>query len=225
MIAFDGQLIGSGSLIAPNVVLTSANRLKRIYSSNSNPNVKVIVGAHDVTKPEASKRVFYINQIVFHPNFGYSTPHDYDFALIELKPSADGFLPVGPVCLPRTDTAYSVGSAVVGAGWGRTSTNSPGSNVLQKVTLYLTDRRVCTQTYDYSVSNSMICASDVNKDMCMGDTGAPLMQYNNGRMYLFGMFSWQSPNGCATGKPSVFSDVRYALKWIRQVTNNAIPTA
>ena len=225
VIAFDGHLIGSGSLIAPNVVLTTANRLKRIYDSNSNPNLKIIVGAHDVTKSESSKRVFYANQIVFHPNFGYSTPYDYDFALIELKPSSDGFLPVRPICLPRSDTPYSVGSAVVGAGWGRTSTNSPGSNTLRKATLYLTDRRICTQTYKNSVSNAMICAADDNRDMCSGDTGGPLMQYVDGRMYLFGMFSWQSSDGCATGKPSVFSDVRYALKWISKVTNNGIATA
>ena len=184
------------------------------------------MGAHDITRTESSKRVHRVNQIIFHPQFGYNTPRDYDFALIEIKPLADNSLPKErPVCLPRSDTPYSVGSAVVGVGWGRTSSTSSGSNTLRKVKLYLSDRRRCTQTYQYSVTNSMICAFDDNKDMCLGDNGGPLMQYFEDRMYLLGLFSWQSSEGCATGKPSVFADVRYALPWIRDVTNNAIKTA
>lgn len=227
MISYQGQLLGSGSLIAANVVLTSAQRLQSIFDNNGvNSDIKVIVGAHDITRSESSKRVYSVNQIIFHPMFGYNTPRDYDFALLELKPLVDGSLPTQrPVCLPRSDTPYSVGSAAIGAGWGRTSTYSRGSDTLRKVNLYLTDRRRCTQLYQYSVTNSMLCAYDDNKDMCLGDNGGPLMQYFESRMYLLGVYSWQSSEGCATGKPSVFADVRYALQWIRDVTNNAIRTA
>ncbi|CAG2114453.1 unnamed protein product [Medioppia subpectinata] len=226
-LAYNGQLIGTGSLISGNVVLTSAQRLKQLYdSSDSQPDIKVLIGAHDVTKSESSKRVFRVNQIIFHPKFGYNTPQDNDFALLELKPAADGSYPTQrPICLPRTDTPYSVGTALTGAGWGRTSTYSSGSTVLRKVTLHLSKRSECSQTYRYSVTDSMVCATDENKDMCLGDTGAPLMAYFEGRMYLYGVYSWQSSEGCATGKPSVFGDVRYTLEWIRDVTNNAIRTA
>lgn len=187
MIAYNGQLIGGGSLIAANVILTSAQRLKQIYNpSADNSGIKVIVGAHDITRTESSKRVYRVNQIIFHPQFGYNTPRDYDFALIELKPLADSSLPKErPVCLPRSDTPYSVGSAVIGAGWGRTSTSSSGSNTLRKVQLYLSDRRRCTQLYQYSVTNSMICAIDDNKDMCLGDNGGP-----DNRVNIVGVVSW-----------------------------------
>ncbi|XP_054157647.1 ovochymase-2-like [Oppia nitens] len=225
VIAVNNQIMGSGSLIAANVVLTSAHKLKEIYDKNRNPDIKVIVGAHDVTKSEPNKRVYRVNQIIFHPKFGQNAPLDNDFAILELKSTAEGFLPQNrPVCLPRSDTPYKVGASIIGAGWGRTSTNSAGSRVLRKVELHLSSRSQCSRIYKY-LTDSMICAQEDKKDMCTGDEGAPLMQYFEGRMYLFGVYSYQSSSGCVSGNPSIFGDVRYTLEWIRDVTNNAIKTA
>lgn len=47
-----------------------------------------------------------------------------------------------------------------------------------------------------------------------------MQQGADGRMYLAGVMSWGAREGCAIpGKPSVFADVRHALKWIEQVTS------
>jgi secreted trypsin-like serine protease len=211
-------LIGSGSLIAENVVLTSAQKLKSI-ESKSFSNIEIIVGAHDITKAEPTKRVYIAKQIIFHPQFRVNTPIDYDFALIELMPTLEGFLPIHrPICLVRSDTPFVIGNPVIGAGWGRTSTRGAGSPVLRKVNLQFADRRKCRATYKNVVTNSMICASADSKDMCLGDGGGPLMKYNDGRMYLAGIMSWGASEGCAVGKPSVFADVRHALSWITSVT-------
>jgi hypothetical protein len=69
-------LIGSGSLIAENVVLTSAQKLKSIIESTFFPNIEVIVGAHDITKAEPTKRVYIVKHVIFHPQFGVNTPID-----------------------------------------------------------------------------------------------------------------------------------------------------
>lgn len=206
-------MVGSGSLIAANIVLTSAQKLKSIVGSTLFPNIEVIVGAHDITKADPTKRVYLAKEVIFHPQFRVNAPNDYDFALIELLPTLEGFLPIHrPVCLVRSDTPFVIGNPVIGAGWGRTSTRV----VLRKVTLEFADRRKCSTTYKSVVTNSMICAD--NKDMCLGDDGGPLMKYYDGRMYLAGIMSWGPSEGCAGGKPSVFADVRHALSWITSVT-------
>jgi hypothetical protein len=112
-------LIGSDSLIAPDIVLTSAQKLKSIIESTLLPNIEVIVRAHDITKAEPTKRVYIAKQIIFHPQFRVNTPIDYDFALIELMPTLEGFLPIHrPICLVRSGTPFVVGNSVIGAGWG-----------------------------------------------------------------------------------------------------------
>jgi secreted trypsin-like serine protease len=131
-------------------------------------------------------------------------------------PTLEGFLPIHrPICLVRSDTPFVVGNPVIGAGWGRTSTLD---TVLRKVTLQFADKRKCSTTYKNVVTNSMICASADNKDMCLGDGGEPLMKYYDGRMYLAGIMSWGASEGCTVGKPSIFADVRHALPWITSVT-------
>ncbi len=111
-------MIGSDSLIAPDIVLTSAQKLKSI-ESKSFSNIEIIVGAHDITKAEPTKRVYIAKQIIFHPLFGFNTLIDYDFALIELMPTLEGFLPIHrPICLVRSGTPFVVGNSVIGAGWG-----------------------------------------------------------------------------------------------------------
>jgi hypothetical protein len=191
-------MISSGSLIAANVVLTSAQKIKPLLQSTQSLNIKIIVGAHDITKTESVKRVYQVS----------------------LSPTPEGFLSIyRPICLVKTDATYAVGDSVIGAGWGRTSNRTPGSPVLQKVTLQFSDRRQCTTAYKNAVTNTMVCVSGHNKDMCLGDGGGPLMRYLDRRMYLVGVMSWGSSEGCAVGKPSVFADVRHALDWIETVTD------
>lgn len=94
----------------------------QIQDSGDLSSVKVVLGAHDITKRESAKRIYSVQNMLIHPRFGSNTPLDYNFALIQLAPGQDGFhAEYRPVCLPRTTDPFHVGSTVVAAGWGRTS--------------------------------------------------------------------------------------------------------
>ena len=106
-------------------MLTSASKFNTISHSHSNllANVKVIVGANDITKSEANKRVYKVKKILTHPKYTKNSL-DYDFAMMELEQPPEGFSSLfRPICLPNKHTPLKVKDAVTAAGWGVTSTS------------------------------------------------------------------------------------------------------
>ena len=75
--------------------------------------------------------------------------------------------------------------------------------------------------------HSQVCALDKNKhqpvDTCQGDSGGPLVcnhdHRSRKRKYAqIGITSWG--DGCAEGKPGVYTRVAYYLDWIAKYTDN-----
>ncbi|PVD20357.1 hypothetical protein C0Q70_18511 [Pomacea canaliculata] len=84
-------------------------------------------------------------------------------------------------------------------------------NDLQKVSLPIVPLSQCLAAYGSNmlVSDINICAGDVKVggiDACLGDSGGPLMCYQNGAYFLYGTVSFGK--GCAEpGFPGVYANI------------------
>ena len=80
---------------------------------------------------------------------------------------------------------------------------------------------LCNQPNSYNgeiVEENMLCAGDMQgiKDSCMGDSGGPLLYYDEDGPLQVGVTSWGK--GCGLpNKPGVYSRVSSAYGWIRDV--------
>ncbi|XP_053203897.1 ovochymase-2-like isoform X2 [Panonychus citri] len=216
-IGYKGQLIGAGTLIQSNLILTTASLIRPIIESHDY-NVRqllVILGAFDITQRENDRRSFQVSRVIIHPNHSLTNRYKNDYAILILSSSSE----FTPICLPSADSPYPVNYNVRSLGWGRTTTSSGGSNSLRYVDLKLTDRSNCLQYYSNNLSNDQFCASGYNKGPCNGDEGGPLMIQFNQQYYLAGLYSHVHPNQpCGQqGSPSLFTDTRHGLDWIHKI--------
>ena len=130
----------------------------------------MILGAGDLTKPESTKRVYEVENIYFHPKFGFYDAFNNDFAILELRKTRVDPDPMGsgyrPVCLIKSVLALKDTTSLVVAGWGSATANSSQPNPsLKKVTLNLINYRSCQPYYGSALTESMFCARG-NSDLC-----------------------------------------------------------
>jgi len=87
------------------------------------------------------------------------------------------------------------------------------SDVLMEVDVIFVDHDTCDdQNYGRIDEESMMCAADINKDACAGDSGGPLIDANG---YSIGVVSWGF--GCARPDlPGVYSRTSAAYDWVQE---------
>ncbi|XP_050354196.1 CLIP domain-containing serine protease HP8-like [Nymphalis io] len=168
-----------------------------------------------------------INNTIVHEDFKVLPSVQNDIALIRLKYPIDfSFKNAKPICLPLFNKLRNIsldGKQATVAGWGITEF-SRASPVLRKVEIPIKSDNECRHYYDRNydsgtnnIINKILCAGEVGKDSCKGDSGGPLMLeelYNDiYRMIQFGVVSY-GPQQCGSATPGVYTDVRQYVKWI-----------
>ncbi|KAG5837388.1 hypothetical protein ANANG_G00238730 [Anguilla anguilla] len=124
-----------------------------------------------------------------------------------------------PVCLPPYGMNLKGGTPLVVTGWGYTEERGAVSSVLQKASVALIDRSVCSsrEVYGPAITPRMVCAGflDGKVDACQGDSGGPLVYLSN-KWQLVGVVSWGV--GCARkDRPGVYTNVDEMLNWVYTV--------
>lgn len=107
-------------------------------------------------------------------------------------------------------------------GWGRTGQDDIPSLSLRKVSLQVIANDKCKTITSIGehITDSMLCAYEVNKDACQGDSGGPLVIGNHSKMQQIGIVSWGI--GCAKpGFPGVYTRLTSYLDWILKHTKDA----
>ncbi|CAN7938403.1 unnamed protein product [Ixodes hexagonus] len=166
-VMFRGNLSGAGAYIGNGYVLTAAGVVGSEATSHPE-RLKVLLGAHDLSRPQKQSVAYDVAQVLVHP--GYSHPY-FDGALLRLSLQGDKE-PGRPVCLPRSGDTYSPGSKTLVAGWGRVHTYGPLSSTPNEVYLTVVPRDACSHQYKDSSVQGLICATNRGRDICDVSPGA-----------------------------------------------------
>ena len=125
------------------------------------------------------------------------------------------FRHVNLACLPGGVAVPADGKKCWITGWGRLASGGSTPTLLQQVSVPVTSRARCENSYPGKIHDSMICAGldQGGIDSCQGDSGGPMVCEEGGRYYLQGVTSWGY--GCASaGKFGVYAKVKFVMNWL-----------
>ena len=177
-IIYDGnQVGGTGSLIAPNKVLTAG------HCVSGHSNISVGFGnLRSVGMRSAATR------IVVHPDIDPPNFWENDIAVIEFDPPETTIQPVRLLTLDEEFQYDPSGTHGLAVGWGRTDPGDSASlpETLQKVDVPVYTKEDCKQILgDLStqgkhpraptIHEKLLCAGQENQAIGDGDSGGPLL--------------------------------------------------
>lgn len=237
-----------GALIAKEWVLTAAHCVEhngRVDKDWFAANRAIRLGTRDIA---AGGVVRAVKDVIVHEHYDIATAaNDIALVRLapgadryELPPSAR---PIRIAGMDVEDPALQPGDRVDAWGWGRTKARnagspnqllaadnsfSPASNMLKTVSNTVNPASVCSAAI--APASPFICAGqgEAGQSTCQGDSGGSLtwsgqerakhmrIPTNGAPPILVGLVS--KATGCAVGNPTVFTDVRAFLPWIRSKT-------
>ena len=98
------------------------------------------------------------------------------------------------MCLAPAGANVQQGTVATVAGWGLASETGPRPSVLQEITFEVWDNAKCKNIYasiaPFDITEHMLCAGQKGQDLCMGDTGGPMVRLQGQFYQQIGIFSW-----------------------------------
>ncbi|KAJ1726172.1 hypothetical protein LPJ61_005371 [Coemansia biformis] len=221
-----GSTMCTGSLIAPNVVLTAAHCTFDGTGKTFESSGARVSFSHTVPSPDLTSAWYSVKQIYVNPTFRPSTLSN-DLALFVL----DSPIP-SSVATPIKIYTGSVNTStpIAAAGYGMTSPTSSQSipPQLMEVGLGVGNDSFCkSNSYGYN-PEYLICTNGVGgKDTCQGDSGGPLVTSEGagGKTALLGVTSFapitaDNPKGLCgvAGSTGFYVHISAYLDWISAAT-------
>jgi len=222
-----------GNLISDQWVLTAAHCTVDIGVQD----LRVLLGAHDISDSETTTLEINITQIINHPQYNKIVDTNYDVSLLKLTTTIDfsSNSHIRPICLPSIQSIKDYdGYIATVTGWGAIN-GTHDADKLQEVNLRVISNTKCSTKYsplqsslfprEYIITDNMICAEAEDghggKDSCFGDSGGPLVTKEPGssgevageNYELIGVVSW----GVACGRkafPAVYARVTEFKTWL-----------
>ncbi|KAL1513945.1 hypothetical protein ABEB36_003283 [Hypothenemus hampei] len=157
-----------------------------------------------------------ISHVIVHPGYEKQT-YRHNIALMVLKSKVKYGVTVQPVCLPESWSVTSNDGILV--GWGKTAGQKEPSTKQQHLFLPIVTLRQCEKIYGKTlpISEEQVCAGgERNQDACSGFGGAPLLVRHSETYYQVGILSFGSEECGAEGVPSVYTNTKKYISWIRE---------
>ncbi|KAG8508734.1 Mast cell protease 3, partial [Galemys pyrenaicus] len=142
-----------GFLIREDFVLTAAHCNGR--------SIRIILGAHDVTKQERTWQVTAVRRAIPHPDYNRENCAN-DIMLLQLERNAKLNDAVKIIRLPSENNSVRPGRLCTVAGWGLLGVTDQPANKLQEADLRVQKESVCLRWFPHHIydSNIQLCAGD-----------------------------------------------------------------
>merc|ERR1712117_297375 len=214
---------GSNFVFCGGTVIDETHIMTAAHCTESNRNLDVLIGEHDVTVAQGETR-HRVARIIDHPSYG-TNGIDYDYSILELdcNDKIDLTDKARAACLPSGNDASRYESAATYnvSGWGTLAAGGSTPEVLNVVQVPPVTDTVCRQQYGTSqITARMMCAGKPGTggvDSCQGDSGGPLTWFDSqsSTWKLVGAVSW----GVGCGGPNhsgVYAEVETVLNWVKE---------
>lgn len=162
-----------------------------------------------------------------HSKYSSPDPIENDIAVIHVNQPFKFSKYIQKVCL-NDGTKQVLNKGCLGSGWGAETyeTQDDLSQYLKKVPMDQVDHescekqlRIALEKETFKLADTFFCAGGKEFDLCVGDSGAPLVCPISGetnKYVLSGLTSYGVK--CFTETPGVYTNVVKYLDWIREQT-------
>lgn len=169
--------------------------------------------------------------IISHPQYSSPDPIENDIAVVHVKHPFKFTKHIKNICLNSGSQQVATKECIAN-GWGADSfeTQSKLSQILKKVQMNNVDRDICEKKLrvalkkeSFVLTDSFLCAGGNENDLCVGDSGAPLVCPiigESNKFVLTGMSSYGVQ--CFTDTPGVYTNVAKYFDWIRDQTESSV---
>ncbi|KAF7286799.1 hypothetical protein GWI33_004204 [Rhynchophorus ferrugineus] len=212
----------TGSILSNKVILTAAHcalakaesyKLYSVRVGEWMTNTEIDCGEEFCGLPVQD---IPISHVIVHPGYQKQN-YRHNIALMVLKNKIKYGVTAQPICLPESWSVTSNNGILV--GWGKTAGQTESPYRQQTLFLPIISLRQCEKVYGRTlpISDEQVCAGGQRgQDACSGFGGAPLLVKHSSTYYQVGILSFGSDQCGAAGIPSVYTNIKKYITWIRE---------